>query len=87
LIDDLTSGYSPSLNDIFLIFSAGLIDGDFNSINLPALNLGLGWLVNNDGQNFSLTVTASVVPLPAGMWLFLTAMAGLIVSRRRPEVS
>jgi len=83
LIDDLTAGYSPSLNDMFLIFSAGLIEGDFNSINLPALNQGLDWLVSNDGQNFSLTVAASVVPLPAGMWLFLTAMAGLIVTRRR----
>jgi len=81
LIDDLTSGYSPSLDDMFLIFTAGLIDGDFHTINLPTLDLGLNWLVNNDGQNYTLTVAA--VPLPAGVWLFISAMAGLMVVRRR----
>ncbi len=81
LIDDLTPGYSPSLDDIFLIFTAGLIEGNFREINLPTLDLGLNWLVNNDGQNFSLTVAA--VPLPAGMWLFLSAMAGLLTIKRR----
>jgi len=81
LIDDLTSGYSPSLDDMFLIFTAGLIEGDFHTINLPTLDLGLNWLVNNDGQNYTLTVAA--VPLPAGVWLFISAMAGLMVVRRR----
>lgn len=81
LIDDLTPGYSPSLDDMFLIFTAGLIDGNFRTINLPTLDFGLDWLVNNDGQNFTLTVAA--VPLPAGIWLFMSAMAGLMALRRQ----
>ena len=81
LIDDLTPGYSPSLDDMFLIFTAGLIEGDFHTINLPTLDLGLDWLVQNDGQNFTLSVAA--VPLPAGIWLFLSAIAGMMALQRR----
>ena len=81
LIDDLTPNYKPSLDDMFLIFTAGLLEGNFREINLPTLDLGLNWLVNNDGQNFSLSVAA--VPLPAGVWLFISALAGLVTIRRK----
>ena len=61
------------------IFSEGQLSEsiDFGTSLNPGQSLSLGLQI---GAN---TFTTSVIPLPAGLWLLLTGLAGLAVLRRR----
>ena len=74
----LINAFTPGAGDAFLLFTAGSIAGDFHTMNLPVLAAGLEWLVNNDGQNYGL----SVVPLPGAVLLMVSALGGLLMARR-----
>ncbi|MGE0384984.1 MAG: beta strand repeat-containing protein [Gammaproteobacteria bacterium] len=82
LIDDIVPNYMPVAGDMFLIYTAAQIIGDFREIKLPDLGNSLKWLVSNDGQSYSLAVAA--VPLPGGFWLLASALSGFIAVRRVP---
>jgi len=55
--------------DVFTLFDAGSITGDFSSYVLPALDAGLLWDTGNiqDGVLFVNTTTPSAPPTPTGM--------------------
>lgn len=89
---DLGSGlFSPSINDSFDILTAGSIYGSFDLLMLDVLGEGLAWelsyLTDEIGSTDVLrlnVVGASVVPVPAAVWLFGSGLIGLIgVARRK----
>jgi len=86
---DLGSGlFSPKLGDTFDLFTAETIAGGFDLITYAALGNGLGWhldyLTDFVGTTDYVRLSVvSAVPLPAGVWLFGSGLAGLISIRRR----
>ena len=89
---DLGSGlFSPSLGDTFDFLTAETIIGDFDLLTLMALGNGLDWQLDYLYDEIGTTdiarlsvVEASVVPVPAAVWLFGSGLLGLIgVARRK----
>lgn len=79
---DLGGGlFNPEVGSSFDIFDAGSIFGSFAGINLPGLQAGLQWDLSQLGTNGLLSVTA--VPLPPAIWLFLSALLGVVAVRRK----
>lgn len=74
--------FVPSLGDLFVLFTAGEILGDFDTpLVLPELVTGLYWQVVRDAGSFAVAVSA--VPLPAAGWLLLPVVMLLRVKRRQ----
>lgn len=84
----LFNSFAPSLHDKFdiVLFTAGL-GGTFGNSVLPALNTGLSWQINYLADRVQLEVVAtSAVPLPASLWLMVSALLGVVsVGRRRVQ--
>ena len=82
-IDDFTSGYTASDGDLFTLFIAGLIEGDFSSILYPELEQGLSWDIARTSTSYSVFVSS--VPIPGAIWLMLSGIVSLFVSVRRKQ--
>jgi hypothetical protein len=55
----LLSGFAPVAGNTFTIITAGVMSDTFDNINLPLLNPGLVWDVNQTATAFSLSVAAA----------------------------
>ena len=89
---DLGGGlFAPQLGDSFDVIVADTISGSFDSTTLFALGTGLQWQVDyiHDALNYDvLRLSVAAVPLPAGVWMMLPGLVGLVmVQRRRSEAS
>jgi hypothetical protein len=86
---DFGSGlFNADLGDTFDILFAEDIYGEFDLLNLAALDAGLAWnldyLVDEVGSLDVVRLSVAAVPLPAAVWLFGTGLVGLIsIGRRR----
>lgn len=76
----LLDNFPLTVGDSFLLIQAGSLAGDFTEVNLPDI-AGLQLILNRTGQALSLNVQP--VPLPAGGWLLLSALALLRTRRRK----
>lgn len=68
----LVDGFQPLIGDTFDLFRAGELSGAFTALIFPQLfsgNLGM-----DSSGNGLLTITASPVPLPAGVWMLLSGL-------------
>lgn len=84
---DLLDGFIPAAGDVytFLIAGGGLF-GDFSSIVLPILS-GLSFNIDRDANSLSLAVSATPIPLPAGIWLLGSALCACFgLARRRVPI-
>jgi len=82
----LSDGFTPELDDTFALFDFGnaLVSGRFADILLPGLDSGLFW--NTDElYNLGSLEVSSTVPLPSAIWLFGSALIGLVGVRRKFE--
>jgi len=78
----LLDGFTLTAGDSFDLLTAALIQGNFDSINLPTLN-GLHLNLLQDATHLSLQVT-SAVPIPAAVWLFGSGLIALLgVAKRK----
>lgn len=78
---DLIDGFTPSAGDSFTVVSAAEgIFGEFDALIFPTL-VGQRWTLVYGAHELQLV--ASAVPLPAGGWLMLSALGGLLMSRVR----
>jgi T5SS/PEP-CTERM-associated repeat protein len=89
---ELLDLFTPQLGDIFDLFTAKTIAGEFDLLSLAALGGGLGWqldvLVDAIGgitDVVRLSVVNSAVPVPAAVWLFCSGLLGLIGMARRRQ--
>lgn len=57
-------------------------DGHRLAPNFADVWVGRGWLLPN-GSTDDWLVTATQIPLPAGIWLFASAMLGLVAAKKR----
>lgn len=79
-VDGETQAFAPALGDLFTLFTAGQILGDFDSpLVLPQLAEGLRWQVLRDTGSYAVGVSA--VPLPAGVWFLISGMLALHFQR------
>ncbi len=82
----LYDGYKPAYGTCFDFLTAGLINGEFDSITGPA---GYKWsvayldLAGSDGIIDTARLTANNVPVPAALWLFAPGLLGIIGMRRK----
>jgi len=87
----LLNSYMPSLGDSFDVLFAEDISGEFMFFNLAALDQGLRWdvLYMTDPLAVDFVrLTVSAVPIPGAVWLFGSALVGLIsIGRRRRKFS
>jgi len=81
---DLGSGlFNPSLGDTFDLFTAEVLQGEFDLVSLVSLESGLDWDLDyltdfvNTTDYVRLSVVSSV-PIPAGFWLLGTGLICLI---------
>jgi hypothetical protein len=51
--------YTPVAGNSFTVLTAGLISGNFDDINLPALTPGLVWAVSKTNTSLTLTVNSA----------------------------
>ncbi len=78
----LAGSFMPVIGDYFDIVLAGAVDGDFDTLLLPALTAGLRFETFAGSDFYRLAVTA--VPLPAPLLPALAAVTLLVrLSRRR----
>ena len=91
---DLGGGlFTPSLGDSFDILVAETIVGEFDLFSMAILGTGLDWdvsyLLDNIGTDIVRlsVVDTSVVPVPPAVWLFGTALVGLIGFSKRRKAS
>jgi len=90
---DLGGGlFAPSLGDTFDFLTAETIIGDFDLLTLMTLGNGLDWQLDYLIDEIGTTdiarlsvVEASVVPVPAAIWLFGSGLIGLIGIARRKK--
>ncbi len=80
----LYDGFVPQAGDVFHLISAALISGSFFEINLPTVS-GLSLALLNDGTDIRLV--AAAVPLPASLWMLLSAACLLVIKRRTPAAA
>jgi len=80
-IDLITSGYKAQAGDLFTLFSASLIQGDFSTVVFPSLDPGLVWAISHTSTSYSLSVSA--VPTPSAIWLVLSGIVSIAVSAKR----
>jgi T5SS/PEP-CTERM-associated repeat protein len=77
----------PKNNTYFDLISADSIIGTFDTVNLPELQSvewSLFYLTDSDpATRDTLRLHTSVVPIPAGVWLFGSALLGLGILKRR----
>ena len=78
----LREGFVPGVGASFLLMEGGLIEGSFAAISLPEV-AGLRFLLTQDASRVRLQVQA--VPLPAALWMTLSACGVLAGLRRRPS--
>jgi hypothetical protein len=81
---DLLYGYVPNGGDSFDILTALTLSGTFDSLLLPSIG-ALGWkiLYLEDEIGSMDVVRLQVVPVPAAVWLFGSALGLMGVMRRR----
>jgi hypothetical protein len=61
--------------------------GQFNAEIDPTIEIDPTWLAENPGYSLVFSSNYSPVPLPASVWLMLSALAGLgLVMRRKALV-
>jgi len=77
----LLNGFNPLVGDSFELITADYISGEFSTLILPELNGPKYFEVIYDPGRVYMTVA---VPLPASVWLFISALAGLGWTRRKP---
>ncbi len=91
LLYDFGSGpFNPKAGDSFEILSAETIIGEFGSLSLAMLDEGLGWDIEyfRDGTGSDyVRLVVSAVPVPAAVWLFGTAIIGLIGLKKRRKAT
>lgn len=82
----LLDGYLPEVGTSLEFLTAASILGSFDAV-LPAWNAvpGLAFLVREEGG--SLFVDVAAVPLPAGVWLMLSALLMLLARRRHDAMT
>lgn len=81
----LVNGFRPALGDTFDVLLANSIGGAFANdlVDLGGVTFDIG-LFNAGGRD-GVRLTTSAVPLPASVWLLLSAALGLFALRRRDE--
>jgi hypothetical protein len=75
----LLDGFAFAPGQSFLLFDAGLLEGDFAALLLPEID-GIAFSLQRDQHSLRLAVQA--VPVPGVGWLF-AAVAGAVCGRRR----
>lgn len=75
----LLDGFALAPGQSFLLFDAGLMEGDFAALLLPEID-GIALTLQRDQHSLRLAVQA--VPVPGVGWLF-AAVAGTVCGRRR----
>jgi hypothetical protein len=81
------NGFNGKLGDVFDLYQAETIGGQFDLLTLLMLGEGLSWkieyLIDAIGTKdiVRLSVVSSV-PLPASVWLLQSALFGLFAARR-----
>lgn len=75
----LLGGFNPSPGDSFDLFDFSSATGSFATLDLAPLDPGLFW----DTSALATTGTLSVIPEPSTMALAVTALAAVLVFRRR----
>lgn len=55
---NFVNGYSPSVNTVFTVLTAGQITGTFSTFDLPQLSPGLVWSISKTATAYNLTVAA-----------------------------
>lgn len=81
LVISLINGFSPTLNDSFVLFEASSITNSFTTIILPELNSGLYW----DTTNLSSLGVIAVVPEASTLSMLGLGLAGLLLLRRKSQ--
>ena len=81
---NLLNGFTPGANDTFNFLNFGSIAGAFDHFILPTFGNGQT-LHLNFGPN-GIALSASAVPIPAAAWLFISALGGLGLTRRRAVI-
>ena len=81
---DLLNGFTPGANDTLNFLTFGSIAGAFDHFILPTFGNGQT-LHLNFGPN-GIALSASAVPIPAAAWLFMSALGGLGLMRRRAVI-
>ena len=86
-------GYNPGDGDTFTIitFDDGVADvsdllGVFNSVTWSGFDPGVSFVALYFDHSVVLSASASPVPLPGGVWLLGTGLAGLMFRRRLMKV-
>lgn len=91
LLYDFGSGpFKPTAGDSFEILSAETVIGEFRSLSLAMLDEGLSWDIEyfRDGAGSDyVRLVVSAVPVPAAVWLFGTALIGLVGFRKRKKAA
>lgn len=90
---DLGSGvFSAGLGDMFDLFTADTIVGEFDVLTLASLGQGLAWQLNYltdaiGSMDLVRLQVVSAVPVPPAVWLFASGLLGLVsVARRRTSM-
>jgi hypothetical protein len=81
------NGFNAELGDVFDLYKAESILGEFDLLSLLLLDEGLSWkveyLVDAIGTTDVMRLSViSSVPLPASVWLLQSALFGLFAARR-----
>jgi len=80
------NGYTPDAGDTFNLFNYALFEGVFDPLRINVSGFDRNRLdFTQLGQNGTLRVATAPVPLPPAVWLFGSALAGLMAFRTRPS--
>ncbi|TWT83639.1 Arylsulfatase precursor [Planctomycetes bacterium CA13] len=82
LVVSLGADFTLAAGDVFDILDFASMVGEFNMVNLPALDSGLVWDVSSLSTNGSISVV-SAVPEPGGASLLWVSVCVVAVRRRR----
>lgn len=86
LTDFVAPLFTPSVDDSFILFAAGVILSSFDQFELAPLSADQKWVFEVRTDAFGLldlgVLSVAAVPLPAGLWLMLAALPVLRIHRR-----
>ena len=80
-------GFMPTIDELFTVaLFSGTFTGQFASLDTSAFS-GMTFSTIYGSKDLSIKVTSvNAVPLPAGIWLFGSALAGLVFTGRRKNI-